>query len=129
MVAVRLLALLAAVDALVTTKHASLRPLRPRPASRYAPPTMSLAAMPDRPRSSLVLPSVTKRGSLTDVVGWLVAMLTCSIKARKQMLLDQPPPDPINVDRESARLPTPSFEQRRAMLEDGLKHLPAAWAG
>jgi hypothetical protein len=53
------------------------------------PPTMSLAAMPDRPRSSLVLPSVTKRGSLTDVVGWLVAMLTCSIKARKQMLLDQ----------------------------------------
>eukprot|EP00802_Teleaulax_amphioxeia_P019912 Tamp_20165.p1 GENE.Tamp_20165~~Tamp_20165.p1 ORF type:complete len:329 (+),score=62.26 Tamp_20165:138-989(+) len=50
---------------------------------------MSLAAMPDRQRSSLVLPSVTKRGSLTDVVGWLVAMLTCSIKARKQMLLDQ----------------------------------------
>merc|ERR1719482_540252 len=46
MVAVRLIsiALLAAVDALVTTKHASLRPLRPRPASRYAPPTMSLAA-------------------------------------------------------------------------------------
>ena len=44
MIAVRLLALLAAVDALVTTKHASLRPLRPRPASRYAPPTMSLAA-------------------------------------------------------------------------------------
>ena len=44
-----------------------------------------------------------------------------------QMLLEQPPPDPISHERVSARIQSPSFDKRRAMLEEGLAHLPSQW--
>ena len=40
-------------------------------------------------------------------------------------LADEPPPDLISKEHESARLQAPSFDTRQAMLEEGLAHLPS----
>jgi len=78
------------VDEQQLTPLPEKRPMTPPPPSVFSTRmTVSLASLPTRPRSSLVLPIITIRGSVADSVGWLLALLTCSIKARKQMQLDE----------------------------------------
>jgi len=40
-------------------------------------------------RAKCVLPEVTTKGSLVDMVGWAFALLTCSLKSRRQLRLDE----------------------------------------
>jgi len=78
------------VDEQQLTPLPEKRPMTPPPPSIFSTRMpVSGASLPTRPRSTLVLPIITIRGSVADSVGWLLALLTCSIKARKKMLLDE----------------------------------------
>ena len=54
-----------------------------------APPPTPTPISEKLRRAKCVLPEVTAKGSLVDMVGWAFALLTCSLKSRRQLRLDE----------------------------------------